>query len=81
MVVQTDFEIFELDNQEAINEFHRKYYGGTSFNLTIKDIQTLMRGKSIGWTDANLEYSHVISLDDEAKTYLTNMVMENGNGD
>ncbi|MDG4504989.1 hypothetical protein NOL38_01755 [Streptococcus suis] len=49
--------------------------------MTIKDIQTLMRGKSIGWTDANLEYSHVISLDDEAKTYLINMVMENGNGD
>lgn len=49
--------------------------------MTVDDIQTFMTGKLISLTDASLECSHVISLDDKSKTYLTGLIIEKGNGD
>jgi hypothetical protein len=37
--------------------------------------------KSISWTDASLDYSQILSLDDKVKTYLTGLIIKNGNGD
>ena len=70
MEIQNNKKNMDTDSENSSNVSYHKYDRKISFNLTVDDIQTLITGKSVSLTDASLECSHVVSLDDKAKTYL-----------
>ena len=70
METENNKKNMDTKSENSSNASYHKYDRKTSFNLTVDDIQTLMTGKSVSLTDAGLECSHVVSLDDKAKAYL-----------
>lgn len=70
METENNKKNMDTNSENSSNASYHKYDRKTSFNLTVDDIQTLMTGKSVSLTDAGLECSHVVSLDDKAKAYL-----------
>ncbi|HEM2769942.1 MULTISPECIES: hypothetical protein [Streptococcus] len=50
-----------LSTDEEIAEFHSKGWGGENIMFTKIELEELLSGKAIGWSDG--EYTHVIALE------------------
>ena len=53
------FEILE-DDEQAIKEFHKKGWVSAEVEMTSKDIESLQKGKVLGYDDS--ECTHIIRL-------------------
>ncbi|WP_449452299.1 hypothetical protein [Streptococcus suis] len=50
-----------LSTDKEIAEFHSKGWGGEDIMFTKIELEELLSGKAIGWSDG--EYTHVIALE------------------